>query len=190
LEIRVFYIDAAVPLDRGRQGCEEVRIDVGRERQLRLVEIEAAIARPFARGRRNEAGDAVARRILRETRIVARQDHRNRGVEGGQIAAACRSGRIGRRRRGRGGSERSGGGGLGRGVASRQVTLQLPNARLERLHARRVIRLQRLELGSQRRDVIGGGLSGIGPPAAEQQQCPGNGREVRSRRSAAPPGVR
>ena len=93
LEVRLFDIDAVVAVDRGRNVRVEIGIDIRGDSEFRFAEIEAALARTLAPGRRNEARDAIGRRILRETRVVARENHRYGRIERGRITGLSRSGR-------------------------------------------------------------------------------------------------
>ena len=129
LEERLLDVDAVVSVDRGGDARIEIRVNVGGDGELRFTEIEAAQARAFARGGRNESSDAIGRMILRETGVIAREYHRNGGVKCGRVAGLCGY----------------------RGSRGRRGALQLLDPGLERLDPGIVIALQHLELaeGSQ-----------------------------------------
>ena len=80
-EVRLLDADFVVTVDRGREVAEEIRIDVGGEREFGFAEIEVALpGTDFSPAGRNP-GDVVIGRVLRQVRVVPGQDHRNGGVE-------------------------------------------------------------------------------------------------------------
>ncbi len=141
-EIGFLDPDFILTRDCGNQGRREIRIDAGAECEFGFAETEAALTRADFAAARNESGDAPGFRVLRRAGVAAGEYHRN--------------GRIERRRR----VSRSGAGsrllpGNLRGKWCRGG-FELLDSRLERAHARRVIVLQVLQLGAQRRDIIRG----------------------------------
>lgn len=131
-EERLFDPGLAVSRDRCRDIAEEPGIDIRSEGELRLAEIEAALAGTDLATIRDEACDAVGPGILRQVRVLTRDDDRDGRVEG--IAA----GRSWRRRRCR---HLCGG-------------FELPDARVEITDMSGVVRPERLELGAQGGDFV------------------------------------
>src|SRR4029453_6671652 len=81
--------DLVVTINGGREIAEEIRIDVGRQRDLGLAEIEVALAWTDLTTTRNESGDLVGIRILRGAQVVAGENDRHRRIERGGGIRSC-----------------------------------------------------------------------------------------------------
>src|SRR6185369_13717385 len=100
--------------EREREHAGELVVHVGRERELRLAEREAALARSHVIGC-EEAREPVLLRVQGEIAVAAGEDRGDRRVEGGEAGRwraarrwwcdggrrRCRDGRRGRGRNGR-----------------------------------------------------------------------------------------
>jgi hypothetical protein len=142
-EVRLLHRDLVVARHRCGQIAVEIRVDAGRQCELRFAQAEVALAGSDLAAVRHEAGNRVVGRIARQVGIGAAEDDRDGRVEGGGAAAAdprCRR-RLHRRRC------------LRRGVGRR---LQLCDALLQGSDALGVFGLELIDRGAQRRDVIGG----------------------------------
>ncbi len=146
-EVRLLDLELVLGRHRDGQAAHEVRIDVGRQRQFRLPEVEAALARSDLVAGRNESCDPVVGGVLRKVGEAATQDRGHRRVERGR-ARRARRGRSLRHRR-RLGDRRS------RGRRGGHRRFEFRDARLESGDARVVFRLQCIQLGAERRGVIG-----------------------------------